>query len=328
MFLSPQPIHFTGIGGIGMSGLAEILLRSGFPVSGSDLQRNANTERLSALGARIEQGHRAEYLGAATALIASSAVSAANEEVAEARRRGIPVVSRGELLAELMRPQFGIGVAGSHGKTTTTSMIASVLLEAGLDPTVVVGGKLDVLGGSNARLGSSQYFVAETDESDGSFLLLNPILAVVTNIDREHVDYYPTMDAVRDAFRRFVAKVPFYGAVVACADDANVREVVAQARGRVITYGRSAGARRRISSEFAGGMGSNFVLEGVGQFHVGVPGAHNVLNAAATVAAALELGVGVEPIRTALANFRGAGRRFERKGEAAGVTVIDDYGHH
>ncbi|MDX2153797.1 MAG: UDP-N-acetylmuramate--L-alanine ligase [Bryobacteraceae bacterium] len=323
MFLRPQPVHFTGIGGIGMSGLAEILLRSGFRVSGSDLQRNASTERLAAMGARIEQGHQAEYVGDAAVLVATSAVNAANPEVGEARRRRIPVVSRGELLAELMRPQYGICVAGSHGKTTTTSMIASVLIEAGLDPTVVVGGKLDALGGSNARLGGSEYFVAETDESDGSFLLLHPVIAVITNIDREHVDYYPTMDATRDAFRRFLAKVPFYGAIVACADDDNVREILPQARGRVITYGRSAGAHYQVT-----GDSSPFRIEGVGTFEVGVPGAHNVLNAAATVAVGLELGVKTEVMQAALARFRGAGRRFERKGEAAGVSVIDDYGHH
>jgi len=314
-----------------MSGLAEILLRSGFAVSGSDLQLSPVTDRLSQLGARIESGHDARHVGDAQALVVTSAVDKANPEVAEARRRGIPVVSRGELLAELMRPRFGIAVAGSHGKTTTTSMIAEVLIHAGLDPTVVVGGRLASLG-SNARLGNSDYFVAESDESDGSFLLLSPVISVVTNIDREHLDHYRSIEEIRDAFLRFANKTSFYGAVVACVDDPNVREILPLIRRRVLTYGRSADAEFIVHEESSDHLAVGFSIQrrslDLGSFRLQVPGSHNILNAAAALAVGLELGVDIERIREGLAEFRGVGRRFEIRGEAAGITVADDYGHH
>lgn len=314
-----------------MSALAEILLRSGFAVSGSDLQLSPVTDRLSGLGARIESGHDARHVGDAQVLVVTSAADKANPEVMEARRRGIPVVSRGELLAELMRPRFGVAVAGSHGKTTTTSMIAEVLIHAGLDPTVVVGGRLASLG-SNARLGQSDYFVAESDESDGSFLLLSPVISVVTNIDREHLDHYRSISEIREAFLQFANKTSFYGAVVACLDDPNVREILPSIRRRVLTYGRSAEAEFVVREESSDHLAVGFSIQrrslDVGRFRLAVPGSHNILNAAAAIAVGLELGVDIERIREGLAGFRGVGRRFEIRGEAAGITVADDYGHH
>jgi UDP-N-acetylmuramate--alanine ligase len=319
MFFRSQAVHFTGIGGIGMSGLAEILLHSGFSVSGSDLRLSPVTERLARMGARIVQGHGAENLGNARVLIVTSAVDAANPEVAEARRRGLPVVSRGELLAEMMRPKLGMAIAGSHGKTSTTSMVATMLLEAGLDPTVVIGGVLPRMG-SNARAGASELLVAESDESDGSFLLLAPIYAVITNIDREHLDYYRDLDHIRDSFVEFANKVPFYGAVVVCVDDANVRAILPRLRRRVITYGRCEEAQYRITDEST--------IVGVGRLALQVPGPHNVLNATAAVAIGIELGLTAQQALSGVNAFSGVNRRFQIRGQAAGVTVIDDYGHH
>jgi UDP-N-acetylmuramate--alanine ligase len=332
MFFKPQPVHFVGIGGIGMSGLAEVLLELGYRVSGSDLRTSATTERLAARGAVVQIGHDAAHVAGAKAVVVSSAVRPDNPEVLEARRQGIPVIARGELLAELMRLKFGIAIAGSHGKTTTTSMAAAVLSHAGLDPTIVVGGRVGMMGGANARLGKSDYLVVESDESDGSFLKLAPILAVVTNIDREHLDHYADLAAIRRAFTEFVNKVPFYGAAILCLDDENVQQILADVNRRVVTYGVSAQADLRIARHAAGHMASRFQLThggtDLGCFTLRVPGAHNVLNATAAVALGLELDVPVEIIREALAAFSGVDRRFQVRGELRGITVIDDYGHH
>src|SRR5579871_1516418 len=283
MFFKPQPVHFVGIGGIGMSGLAEVLLELGYRVSGSDLRTSATTERLVGRGAAVEIGHSAEHVGAAKAVIVSSAVRADNPELVEARRLGIPVIARGELLAELMRLKYGIAIAGSHGKTTTTSMTAAVLSHARLDPTIVVGGRVGMMGGANARLGKSDYLVVESDESDGSFLKLAPILAVVTNIDREHLDHYSGIDQIRRAFADFVSKVPFYGAAIVCLDDENVQEILPSINRRVITYGASSQPELRITHSSSGHMASEFHLHfrdrDLGCFRLHIPGAHNVLNA-------------------------------------------------
>src|SRR5512141_391696 len=260
MFFRPQHLHFTGIGGIGMSGIAEVLLNLGYQISGSDLKLSPITERLAAMGARVFEGHAASNLGGARALVVSSAVEEQNPEVQEARRLQIPVIPRGELLAELMRLKFGIAVAGSHGKTTTTSMTATILNFAGLDPTVVVGGRVGTMGGSNARVGRSDFLVVESDESDGSFLKLAPIIAVVTNIDREHLDHYPSLDAIRSAFIEFVNKIPFYGAVIVCLDDANVQSVLPSVKRRTITYGTTAQADMQAEEIGCGHFSSNFRL--------------------------------------------------------------------
>lgn len=332
MFFKRQPVHFVGIGGIGMSGLAEVLLELGYPVTGSDLKRTPITDRLAARGAVIYESHSAANLGEAKAVVVSSAVRPENPELVEARRRNLPVIPRGELLAELMRQKFGIAVAGSHGKTTTTSMIAAVLSHANLDPTIVVGGRVGMMGGANARLGRSDYLVVESDESDGSFLKLAPILAVVTNIDREHLDHYSGIEEIRQAFADFIGKVPFYGAAILCLDDENIQQILPSLNRRVITYGTSAQAGVRVTHSTAGHMASEFHLvaggRDLGCFRLPVPGAHNVLNAAAAVAIGLELEIPLETIREALAGFSGVERRFQVKGSARGVTVIDDYGHH
>ncbi len=332
MFFKPQPVHFVGIGGIGMSGLAEVLLELGYPVSGSDLRASPLTTRLAERGAVIHEGHRAENLGPAKAVVVSSAVRPENPELVEARRRGIPVIARGELLAELMRQKYGIAVAGSHGKTTTTSMVAAVLSHAGLDPTIVVGGRVGMMGGSNAKLGRSDYLVVESDESDGSFLKLAPIVAIVTNIDREHLDHYSGLGEIRRAFAEFVSKVPFYGVAILCLDDENVQQILPAVNRRILTYGTTAQASLRIVRSEAKNLGSEFHLELRGQplgcFHIRVPGAHNVLNATAAVAVGLELEIPVPAIREALESFTGVDRRFQIKGVEGGVTVIDDYGHH
>ena len=332
MFFRPQHLHFTGIGGIGMSGIAEVLLNLGYQISGSDVKLTPITDRLQSLGARIFEGHAASHIAGARALVVSSAVNEQNPEVQEARRMQIPVIPRGELLAELMRLKYGIAVAGSHGKTTTTSMAATILNHAALDPTVVVGGRVGTMGGSNARVGRSDFMVVESDESDGSFLKLAPIIAVVTNIDREHLDYYPSLDAIRAAFTEFVNKVPFYGAVVVCLDDANVQSILPAIRRRTITYGTTAQADMEASAIACGPFASEFTLRyrgaDLGRFHLRIPGRHNVLNATAAIVVALELEVKPDVIRQALATFGGVDRRFQVRGTERGVTVIDDYGHH
>ena len=332
MFATSQHAHFIGIGGIGMSGIAEILLSLGMKVSGSDLRRGPVTDRLAQLGATIYEGHDAANVAGATVVVTSSAVGATNPEVVEAHARKIPVIQRAEMLAELMRLKYGIAIAGMHGKTTTTSMVASVLFAGGLDPTVVVGGRVDALG-SNARLGTTQYLVAEADESDRSFLKLSPILAVVTNLDREHMDCYRDMADVERVFLDFMDKVPFYGAVTACLDNAPLAGILPRARRRVFTYGVAAEADFRLEHVEAGqGRFARFLVQTaqgpLGPFALHVPGRHNVLNATAAVAIARQLEVSPEKIAEGLGHFRGVDRRFQHRGEARGVTVVDDYGHH
>jgi UDP-N-acetylmuramate--alanine ligase len=337
MFATSQHAHFIGIGGIGMSGIAEILLNLGMKVSGSDLRRSPVTDRLAQLGATIYEGHSAANVAGATVVVTSSAVSAANPEVVEAHARKIQVIQRAEMLAELMRLKYGIAIAGMHGKTTTTSMVASVLTAGGLDPTVVVGGRVDAMG-SNARLGTTQYLVAEADESDRSFLKLSPILAVITNLDREHMDCYRDMDDVVSAFLDFLNRVPFYGAVTACIDNPLLKSILPRTRRRVFTYGESQEADYRLSMLPPGEVGTgvqrfaHFAIDTVdgrlGPFELHIPGRHNVLNATAAVAIAHQLEVPAEKIAEGLRLFGGVDRRFQRKGAARGVTVVDDYGHH
>ena len=332
MFFRLQRVHFTGIGGIGMSAIAEVLLNLGYEVTGSDLRLSTTTERLVSLGARVYEGHNASHVAGAGALVVSSAVDEANPEVREARRLQIPVILRGEFLAELMRLKYGVAVSGSHGKTTTTSMIAAILNHAGLDPTVIVGGKAAAMGGSNARVGKGDVLVAESDESDGSFLKLAPIIAVVTNIDREHLDHYSGIEEIRAAFIEFVNKVPFYGAAIVCLDDPQVQAILPAIRRRTVTYGTTSQASMQAFDVACGAFASEFSLRragaDLGRFRLPVPGHHNVLNATAAAAAALELEVKPDAIREALAGFGGVDRRFQTVGQAAGVTVIDDYGHH
>jgi UDP-N-acetylmuramate--alanine ligase len=332
MFAKKQRVHFIGIGGIGMSGIAEILLTLGYTVTGSDLRRSSTTDRLEILGATVMEGHRAENVSGADVVVTTSAVSSGNPEVQAARRQKIPVIPRAEMLAELMRLKYGIAVAGMHGKTTTTSMIAVVMASAGLDPTVVVGGRVDALG-SNARFGKSDYLVAEADESDRSFLQLSPILSVVTNLDREHMDCYRDMDDVKAAFLQFMDKVPFYGSCVICADDAALLALSQKARRRIFTYGTGPEAQFRVrqveaSSEVRSCFVVSFDKLELGEFELHVPGKHNVLNATAAVAIGTLLGISAEKIAAGLRSFRGVDRRFEVKGTVRGVTVVDDYGHH
>jgi len=327
MFFRTKHFHFVGIGGIGMSGIAELLLSLGYRVSGSDVKRSATTERLAGLGATIYEGHASGNVEGAAAVVASSAVNAANPEVAEARRRGIPVIPRGEMLAELMRLKYGVAIAGSHGKTTTTSMIAAVMSAAGFDPTIAVGGRVDAIG-SNARLGGGDFMVVEADESDGSFLKLAPIVAVITNVDREHLDHYRDLEQIRQAYIEFANKVPFYGVAVVCADDANIQAILPLITRRVIRYGTCVGCDLTAIEVSHDGFGSRFRLAGLGEFTLGVPGRHNVLNAMAAIAVGLHLDAPLESIRVALAAYGGVDRRFQVRGVARGVTVIDDYGHH
>ncbi len=341
MFAKIQRIHFVGIGGIGMSGIAEVLLNLGYKVSGSDLKVSAVTERLASLGAIVFEGHRTENIAGAEVVVASSAISAENPELAEARQLHIPVIQRAEMLAELMRLKYGIAIAGMHGKTTTTSMVAAVLAAGGLDPTVVVGGRIDAMG-SNARLGNSQYLVAEADESDRSFLKLSPILAVITNIDREHMDCYRNMRDVKRAFLDFSDRVPFYGTVVACNDDAVLRGIIPQIRRRTVTYGLRRGSDFRIKildremvvppSIDDDYPTSHFTVaykdQKLGEFRLHVPGLHNVLNATAAIAVGVGLDINIEQIRAGIETFRGVDRRFQLRGKVAGISVVDDYGHH
>jgi UDP-N-acetylmuramate--alanine ligase len=349
MFAKIQRIHFVGIGGIGMSGIAEVLLNLGYKVSGSDLKTSPITQRLASLGASTFEGHRAENIAGAEVVVTSSAIATENPEVSEAHQLHIPVIQRAEMLAELMRLKYGIAIAGMHGKTTTTSMVAAVLAAGGLDPTVVVGGRVDAMG-SNARLGKSQYLVAEADESDRSFLKLSPILSVVTNIDREHMDCYRNMRDVKKTFLDFMDRVPFYGMIVACNDDPLLRRLLPEVQRRTLTYGTKRGSDFLIKrSEVPPGKSQSphpvaehqtrmghplnrfrvrYRDQDLGEFTLHVPGLHNVLNATAAIAVGVGLDVGVEAIRTALDQFRGVDRRFQLRGQAAGVSVIDDYGHH
>lgn len=337
MFAKIQRIHFVGIGGIGMSGIAEVLLNLGYKITGSDLKSSPVTQRLAGLGATTFEGHVAENVQGADVVVTSSAIAADNPEVVEARRLHIPVIQRAEMLSELMRLKYGIAIAGMHGKTTTTSMVAAILAAGGLDPTVVVGGRVDAMG-SNARLGKSQYLVAEADESDRSFLKLSPILSIVTNIDREHMDCYRNMRDVKQTFLDFMDRVPFYGMIVACSDDPILRKLLPQVQRRVMTYGTRRGSdflikpgaiepqpgKHRPLSHFH----VSYRGKDLGDFVLHVPGLHNVLNATAAIAAGIGLDVEVETIRAALENFRGVDRRFQLRGRARGISVVDDYGHH
>lgn len=327
-----QRIHLIGIGGSGMSGIAEVLLALGYAVSGSDVKTSPTTERLRNLGAKIFEGHEGQHVRGAQVVVMSSAVRPDNPEIAEARKLKIPVIPRAEMLAELMRLKYGIAVAGAHGKTTTTSLIASVLAAAGFDPTFVVGGRVNAAG-TNARVGQGDYMVVEADESDRSFLLLAPVVAVVTTIDREHLDQYHSLEEIQSVFLEFVNRVPFYGAVVLCLDEPNVQGILPGVKRPVITYGVSAQADLVISEIELAGLESNFRLtfhgDDLGKFRLpSPPGIHNVRNAAAAAAVALNLGIPADLIREGLAKFGGVGRRFEVKGVFAGVTLIDDYGHH
>ena len=332
MFFKPQHVHFVGIGGIGMSAITEVLLTLGYEVSGSDVKLSSITDRLSRLGATIHRGHRAENVTGARAVVVTSALDPANPEVAEARRLQIPVIPRGELLAELMRLKFGVAIAGSHGKTTTTSMVASILNAANMDPTVVVGGRVAGMQGSNARVGKSGFLVVESDESDGSFLKLAPIIAVVTNIDREHLDHYASLEEIQAAFGGFLNKVPFYGAAIVCMEDKNIQQIFPSISRRTITYGRSAQVDLEIHDVRLSAEGSDFCIRRrgaeLGLFRLNVPGVHNVLNATAAVGVGLELEVPLVRIQEGLAEFSGVDRRFSVRGVERGITVIDDYGHH
>ena len=342
MFIQKQHVHFIGIGGIGMSGIAEILLTLGMRVSGSDLRLGPITDRLAGMGATVYEGHERSHVGDASVVVTSSAVSSSNPEVLQAGALKIPVIQRAEMLAELMRLKYGIAIAGMHGKTTTTSMVASVLAAGGLDPTVVVGGRVDAFG-SNARLGSSQYLVAEADESDRSFLKLSPILAVVTNLDREHMDCYRDMEDVEASFLSFMDKVPFYGAVTACIDNLLLAKILPRAQRRIYSYGVAPAADYRLEVLDSGltlGERPSCAVSGfrrfqvvtakgiLGPFELRVPGRHNILNATAAVAIACQLDVPAEKIAEGLASFNGVDRRFQLRGRAKGVAVVDDYGHH
>jgi UDP-N-acetylmuramate--alanine ligase len=338
MFAKIQQVHFVGIGGIGMSGIAEVLLNLGYKVSGSDLKSSTVTQRLATLGAITFEGHRAENIAGAEVVVTSSAIAKENPEVLEAHKLHIPVIQRAEMLAELMRLKYGIAIAGMHGKTTTTSMVAAVLAAGGLDPTVVVGGRVDAMG-SNARLGKSHYLVAEADESDRSFLKLSPILSVVTNVDREHMDCYRNMRDVKKTFLEFMDRVPFYGMIVACNDDPLLRRLLPEVQRRTVTYGTRRGSdflinveERTRAAKSEGQPFSRFRVHykkrDLGEFTLHVPGIHNVLNGTAAIAVGVGLDVTVDSIRTALNDFRGVDRRFQLRGRVGGISVIDDYGHH
>src|ERR1700722_7795170 len=327
-----KKIHLVGIGGIGMSGIAEVLLTLNYAVSGSDTRFSPITERLAALGAQIYEGHRAEHVHGAHVVVTSSAIRRDNPELAEAARCKIPVIPRAEMLAELMRLKYGIALAGAHGKTTTTSMVASVLGSAGLDPTFVVGGRVNNAG-TTARLGRGDYMVVEAAESDRTFLLLAPVVAVVTSIDREHLDHYASLEEISDVFTQFVNRIPFYGAAVLFLDEPNVQAIVPRIKRPIITYGTASQADLAISDVELRGLASSFRLtyrgEDLGLFHLpGPPGIHNVRNAAAAAAVALYLDVPADLIRLGLENFSGVGRRFEIKATDSSATLVDDKDHH
>lgn len=327
-----RKVHMIGIGGIGMSGIAEILLAMNFKVSGSDRSLSEITDRLVSLGAEIYEGHRAENLQDADVVVYSSAVTMDNVEIQEALKRKIPVIKRSEMLAELMRLRYGIGIAGTHGKTTTTSMVGLVLLEAGIDPTVIVGGKLSGLGGTNARLGKGEFIVVEADEFDRSFLQLTPVIAAITTLEKEHLDIYRDLEDIKSAFVEFANKVPFYGFVVLCLDEEGLREILPLINRKVITYGLSAQADVRAYDISFFETYSKFKVryngEVLGEIELNVPGIHNVKNSLVAVTIARELGVDFEKIKSALKKFTGVYRRFEIKADINGILVIDDYAHH
>jgi UDP-N-acetylmuramate--alanine ligase len=331
MFRRYQHIHFVGIGGVGMSGIAEVLLNLGYRVTGSDQRRGEAVERLEQLGAKVFVGHDAANIADAHVVVYSSAVAPDNVEVAQARARQVPVIARAEMLAELMRLKYGIAVAGTHGKTTTTSMVAAVLAEGRLDPTVVVGGRVRSLG-TNARLGQGEYMVVEADESDGSFLRLTPTIAIVTTIDAEHLDHYGTLERLSAAFLAFVNKVPFYGAAVLCLDQPGVQLLIPGVQKRIITYGLESAATVTAHRLTLSGLSSRFEVlhrgHPLGECTLRVPGRHNVLNALAAIAVGLDLEIPFVTIQRALGEFSGVQRRFQVRGEPGGVLVVDDYGHH
>ncbi|HDZ89890.1 MAG: UDP-N-acetylmuramate--L-alanine ligase [Deltaproteobacteria bacterium] len=331
-FGKARHIHFVGIGGIGMSGLAELLINLGYRVSGSDLKASAVTQRLADLGGSVFKGHERENVKGADVVVYSSAVGDDNPEIVAATRSHIPVIPRAEMLAELMRLKYGIAVAGAHGKTTTTSMVASILTSGGLDPTVVIGGRLDIWGGSNAKLGQGEILVAEADESDGSFLVLSPTIAVVTNLDQEHMDHYGNMDAIRDTFVNFINKVPFYGTAILCLDNEEIQGIIPRLRKRCVTYGMSPQADLRGVDLEKDRWGTSFELIhrglSLGRIRVGMPGEHNMQNALGAAAVGLELDLEVQVIREGLRALGGLSRRLQVKGEKGGILFIDDYGHH
>ncbi len=324
--------HFIGIGGIGMSGIAELLINLEYKVSGSDLNDTVVTRRLSALGAHVYNGHRKENLEGPDVVVYSSAVGLDNPEIMEAKERYIPVIPRAEMLAELMRLKYGIAVAGAHGKTTTTSMIASILTSGNLDPTVVIGGRLDIWGGSNAKLGQGEILVAEADESDGSFLALSPTIAVVTNIDHEHMDHYGSMAAIRETFINFINKIPFYGTTMLCLDNEEIQGIIPRLKKKYLTYGLTSQADLKARDVEKEELGASFEVifhkQSLGRITVGLPGEHNVLNALAATAVGLELDMDIHVIKEGLKNLGGLERRFQIKGEQRDVIVLDDYGHH
>lgn len=325
-------IHLIGIGGIGMSGIAELLLNLGYSISGSDIRKTDVTKHLSACGGKIFFGHKAENVSDADVVVFSSAVKDNNPEIVEAQERSIPVIPRAEMLAELMRLKYGIAVAGAHGKTTTTNMIGSILTEGGLDPTVVIGGRLSQWGGSNARLGNSDFLVAEADESDGSFLVLSPSVAIITNIDYEHIDFYHSMDNLRDTFANFINKLPFYGRAILCLDNKEVQGLIPRLTKSYLTYGLNSQSDIRASDILKEGLGTSFVVtfknRTIGNITIPAPGNHNVLNALAAIGVGLELDIDFEDIQKGLKNLGGLERRFEVKGERKGILFLDDYGHH
>jgi UDP-N-acetylmuramate--alanine ligase len=332
MYQKTKHIHFVGIGGIGMSGIAELLLNLGYTVSGSDLSSSPTTENLVRLGGQVHIGHSGDWIGRADVVVTSSAIGPNNPEVLRAKEQNIPVIMRAEMLAELMRlKHYGIAIAGSHGKTSTTSMVSWMLATAGLDPTIVIGGKVDALGG-NAKLGQGEFLVAEADESDGSFLKLSPVIEVVTNIDLEHLDYYRDLDHVKQTFLEFIDKIPFYGAVIVCLDDANIADVLPSIRKRIITYGMTSQADIYAEDiEWCDGRAYFTVRshQGVlGRIDIAQPGKHNIYNALAAVCVGLELELPFTKICRGLQSFSGVQRRIQKKGEVGGITVIDDYGHH
>jgi UDP-N-acetylmuramate--alanine ligase len=331
MFLRTRRIHFIGVGGIGMSGIAEVLCNLGYDVSGSDLRRSATTERLEGMGVTVFEGHEPEQVEGCHVVVRSSAVGMSNPEVAHARDLGIPVIPRAEMLAELMRMKHGVAVAGTHGKTTTTSLLAGIFDEGGMDPTIVVGGKLNSVN-TNAVLGRGEWMVAEADESDGSFLHLPPTIAIVTNIDAEHLDHYGSVEALYEAFLAFINKVPFYGAAVLCLDHPAIQALLPRVTKRYVTYGFTSQADFRATEVTIGDGKSNFgVLKGqeyLGPVSIQIPGRHNVLNSLAAIASSMEAGIPFSVIQRALSRFQGVQRRFTIRGLVQGVTVVDDYAHH
>ncbi len=331
MYKGDLRIHFVGIGGIGMSGIAEVLYNLGYRISGSDIRETDTTKRLENIGIKIYYGHKADNINAAEVVVISSAIKKDNPELLEAKKLGIPVILRAEMLAEILRMKYSILIAGTHGKTTTSSLIAHMMHSAEMDPTLIVGGKLNNFG-TNAKLGQGNFVVAEADESDGSFLLLSPTIAVVTNIEREHMDHYNTYENLEKAFVDFLNKVPFYGLNIVCLDNPGIQKIIPRLNRRVITYGLSHQADLRaeniLNRERESEFDVIFVDKNLGKFKISIPGKHNVLNALASIAVGLELGIDVDKIKSSFVNFQGIQRRFQIKGEEKGIIIVDDYGHH